>query len=185
MKNILFIAILFLSISCENKPATASDNPENSNEVKTSNMDKLEKHPCDLVNEAEIKKLFSIAEDVPTDINPAQRTYPTCFYKWESITFPVTKTIAKREATINYPTEMMIVLVKNATPKMFETSTKVYKEGVAQNGIGEMAIWGGKMSQLTFLAKGFLIHLHVKKSSDESENKALASKIAAQIIAKL
>lgn len=83
------------------------------------------------------------------------------------------------------PAEMSIVLVKNATKKMFETSTQVYKDGQAETGIGEMAIWGAKMSQLTFLAKGYMIHLHVKKSGDDTENREIAGKVAAHIIEKL
>jgi len=184
MKKILFIIILSATIGCGNNNSTPSNDQETP-EAKVSTANEIEKSPCELVSESDIKNLFSIPENVTTDINNTVRTYPTCFYKWKTIQFSETKKIGNSEVSINYPTEMSIVLVKDATEKMYETSIKVYKDGATENGIGDMATWGGKMSQLTFLSNGYMIHLFVKKSAIESENKEIANKIAALITEQL
>jgi len=145
----------------------------------------MEKLPCDLLTESEIKKTFSISEAEPAEIKNVVRTYPTCFYKWESISFSKTSIIGGNEVSIDYPTEVSIVVVKNASEEMYQTSTRVYKDGQAQQGIGDMAIWGGGMSQLTFLSKGYMIHLNVQMSDVEMINKENAIKLSAFIIEKL
>ena len=183
MLRIITLAITLTTISCATDE-TAKSNKEN---ITKSNTDIVTNSlsPCQLVDETEIKILFDIPAATVTEIRDEVKTYPTCFYKWETVTYSETKTISNQVVNLDYPTEMMIVLVNNATPKMFDTSTKVYKDGISVSDIGEMAIWGEKMSQLTFLAKGSMIHLHVKKSSLASDNKELALKIATIIINKL
>jgi hypothetical protein len=184
MKKMLFtLAILSVAIACGNN--SAPSNEQENSEVQTSNSNKTEISPCELISESALKELLAIPDEAPTEMKDVMRTYPTCFYKWESVPFSETKTIANKEMDIDFPSEATIVLVKNATDKMYERSIKVYKDGASQDGIGEMAIWGGKMSQLTFLAEGYLIHLYVKVSSDEAENKAKAQKIASQLIQNL
>ena len=185
MKKYLFIIAMFsLSIACGNNKPISSDDNENT-KVEAAPVVELEKSPCDLVSDADIRKLFSIPENVLTEIKDAERTYPTCFYKWENITFSKTKQIGGNEISIDDPTELTIVLVKNATEQMFKTSTSVYKDGQAQNGIGDMAIWGVKMTQLTFLSEGYMIHVNVNMSSVDMENKEIAIKLAAHIIESL
>ena len=184
MKNFLFITILFLFLFCENNKSNPTDEQE-SYKANVSAASGVEISPCDLVSETAVKKLLSIPENIPSDIDNTVRTYPTCFYKWETVKFTQTKKFGGKDVSIDYPTEMTIVLVKNATEKMFETSTKVYKDGQVQNGIGDRAIWGGKMSQLTFLSDGYMIHLHVRMSSNEVDNQEIATKIAVLIIESL
>jgi hypothetical protein len=189
MKNILLIIFISFSISSDafsmshQNDAVTPFHGEETEEVGLSN--KEEKSPCNLISEKEIKRLFSIPENVETEIENTLRTYPTCFYKWESIKFSETKKFGNNEISIDYPTELTIVLVKNATEKSYEASIKAYRDGQSQNGIGEMATWGGQMSQITFLSHGYLIHVHAKKSAIETENKEIAIKIAELIINKL
>ncbi len=185
MKNsILIITMLPILIACGNNNTNLSDDPENS-KIEVSSANEMEISPCDLISETDIKNLFSIPENTPAEVKDVVRTYPTCFYKWETVKFSETKKIGNNEVSIDYPTEVTIVLVKNADEKKYNTSIKVYKDGQTQNGIGDMAIWGGKMSQLTFLSQGYMIHVYVKMSSDQSKNKEMANKIAALIIKKL
>ena len=69
---------------------------------------------------------------------------------------------------------------------MFKQSTIVYKDGVesaVQNA--EQAIWGTKMSQLTFLSKGYMFHVYVKISNNIEENKIKAIEIAERLINKI
>ena len=93
--------------------------------------------------------------------------------------------IVGKEYTIDYPSEISLVLVANANQKMFETSTAVYKDGETVGGLGDNAMWGVKMLQLTFLAKGYMIHLHVSMSSDQAEDKENAIVLAGKIIDRL
>jgi len=128
---------------------------------------------------------LTIPADAPTEVKDEMRTYPTCFYKWESVNYSTTKTIGGREISLEYPAETTLVLVKEATQAMFTASTKVYKDGVSQDGIGEMAVWGEQMSQLTFLAKGTMVHVNVKVSADAASNRAKAVELASLIIGQL
>lgn len=185
MKKMLFtLAILSVVIACGNNNSAPTNEQENT-EVQASSEDEAVKSPCELISESALKEILAIPQEAATEMRDVMRTYPTCFYKWESIPFSETKTIGNKEMDIDFPSEATIVLVTNATDKMYERSIQVYKDGATQDGIGERAVWGGKMSQLTFLAEGYLIHLYVKVSSDESENKAKAQKIASQLIQNL
>jgi len=181
-KFLLILAILPFCISCGNGETTDT---EASTKMETSMVKDTEKSPCELVSEATIEKILSIPLDTPTEVNNAMRTYPTCFYTWETVQFSETKKIGNKDMSIDFPTEVTIVLVKNATKSMFQTSVKVYKDRQTQNDVGEMAVWGDQMSQLSFLTKGYMIHLYVKMSSDATENKNKALKISEEIIENL
>tara|TARA_R110002167_G_scaffold29771_5_gene99104 strand:+ start:1087 stop:1611 length:525 start_codon:yes stop_codon:yes gene_type:complete len=173
-----------LTISCGNKSSKRSVEDKNPQGDAIAVND-MEKSPCELLTESEIKKSLSIPNEAVTEFKDVVRTYPSCFYKWEAFTFSKSRKLGGQEVSVDYPTEVGIVVVKNATEKMFQTSTKVYKDGQAQQGIGEMAVWGTRMSQLTFLAKGKMIHLNVSMSNVVNENKAQALSLAALIINKL
>ncbi len=188
-KSLLLIAICIFAIACgnsetskaESTPTEAITNEKEAAPAVTESASS----PCSFVTEAKIKEVLGIPADDLTEMKDVMRTYPTCFYKWETIAFSTKRSIGGQEVSLDYPAEATIVLVKNATDKMFGISTKVYKNGEAIDGIGDMAIWGSIMSQLTFLAKGTMIHLHVRVSGDAAANKAKAVELAALIIEKL
>ncbi len=183
-KYLCIISILIITVAGNSKTSTFSSEDEKPHgDIIVEN--EIEKLPCDLLTESDIKKTLSISEEEHAEIKNVVRTYPTCFYKWESISFSKTSIIGGNEVSIDYPTEVTIVVVKNASEEMYQTSTKVYKDGQAQQGIGDMAIWGGGMSQLTFLSKGYMIHLNVQMSNVEMINKENAIKLSALIIDKL
>lgn len=187
-KSLLLITACILGIACGNSETSKSENQTEA--VATEKAvepiaTESASSPCGFVTDAKIKEVLGIPADATTEMRDVMRTYPTCFYKWESVMFSTKKTIAGKEVSLDFPAEVTIVLVKNASEKMFETSTKVYRDGKAQEGIGDMAMWGTQMSQLTFLAKGTMIHLHVKVTGDATANKAKAMELAALIVEKL
>lgn len=173
MKNLLVILAFLFTISCENDPLSSGDTS-----VTTDEEVSIKTNPCTLIDEVEIKEILSLPMDAPSEIKNTERTYPTCFYKWKTIQFSKKMKIGDTEKEIDYPTEMSIVLVDNATKEMYKKSTKVYKDGQAVNDVGEMATWGGQMNQLSFLSNGYMVHLHLQKSNDAEENKAVAIKMA-------
>lgn len=79
----------------------------------------------------------------------------------------------------------MIVLVANANKSMYERSIVVYKDAEKITGLGEMATWGEGMSQVSFLSNGNLIHLHLKVSGKNSENKNKAIELAKLVTERL
>ena len=190
MKKALILIICgILAIACGNTETSKAENnhTEALNTEKAAVPATTEKasSPCGFVTEAKIKEVLGLPADAVTDMRDVMRTYPTCFYKWESVIFTRKQMISGRELDLEYPAEVVIVLVKHASSQMFDTSTTVYKDGETQDGIGEMAIWGSQMSQLTFLAKGTMIHLNVKVSGDAADNKAKAVELAGLIFDKL
>lgn len=143
------------------------------------------KSACQLIGEKEIKRILSIPSDANSSIKDVVRTYPTCFYKWEAIKIEEEKIIAGNKFRSNYPAELSLVLVQSANEKMFETSVTTYKDGVDVKGIGEAAIWGDQLSQLTILSNGTMVHIHVKVSTESEDNKMKAIEVAKKIIEKL
>lgn len=185
MKKYLWIILVFsLAIACGNAENKVLDNTKKE-QAGADLLGVSEKSPCELLSEADIKKQFSLPDDAKAEIKDVVRTYPTCFYEWESITVPKVKVMSGTELTLDYPSEISLVLVAKANQTMFESATKAYKDGEQLGGIGDMAMWGNQMSQLTFLAKGNMMHLHVMMSVDDTENKENAIVLAKKIISKL
>lgn len=188
-KVLLLITVCIFTIACGNSETSKTDSSQTEpmpiEKEAAPEVIESASSPCGFVTETKIKEVLGIPADAPTEMKDVMRTYPTCFYEWESITFSTKRSIAGQEVSLDFPAEAAIILVKNATDKMFGISTSVYKDGETIAGIGDMAMWGVKMSQLTFLAKGTMIHLHVKVSGDAAANKAKASELAALIIEKL
>lgn len=188
-KSIVLIISCIFAIACGNSETSKTEKTETEaivaeNEAAPAATES-DSSPCEFVSEAKIKEVLGIPSEASTEIKDVMRTYPTCFYKWESIKFSTKRTIAGKEVSLDFPAEAAIILVGKASEKMFNTSTSVYKDGEAIDGIGDMAMWGTRMSQLTFVAKGTMIHLHVKASGDAIANKAKAVELAALIIQKL
>jgi hypothetical protein len=186
-KSIVLIISCIFAIACGNSETSKSEKTDTIVAEKEAAPTKAESasSPCEFISEAKVKEVLGIPAEAPTEMKDVMRTYPTCFYKWETVTFSTKRSVAGQEVTLNYPAEVTIVLVGKASAKMFETSTSVYKDGEAVDSIGDMAMWGTRMSQLTFIAKGTMIHLHVKTSLDAADNKKKAIELANLIIQKL
>ncbi len=155
---------------------------------KENEMNKKQEHtsrdlsPCEFLTNTEIKNALDIPADAQTSKVKKNTTYPSCFYKWESITFPYE---VYKGRMADYPAELSIVLATNINKKLYEQSIAVYKDAEAINDVGEMATWSKKMSQITFLYNNNLIHVHTKISADAAANKSKSIKIAKLIIERL
>lgn len=169
MKNLLFILVGFVLLTSCGK----DDSKDDSKAVS----------PCSLLSEAEIKRILSLPEEAPTTMEDKVYTYPTCSYEWETVTYEASMEISGQVIEYEEPYKLMIVLVANASKSMYETSISVYKDAEKITGLGEMATWGEKMSQVSFLANGNLVHLNLKISGVKSENKEKAIELA-KLVAK-
>lgn len=172
MRKLLFILFGFILLtSCG---GNGSKTP--SSEAKTTKT-KITS-PCSFLSEAEIKDVLSLPQDAPTTMEDVEYTYPTCSYEWKTLVYQGSTTVGKQEVALEFPYKLMIVLVSKANKSMYEKSTVVYKDGEEINGLGEMAMWGDSMSQVTFLSGGYMIHLSLKISDDNSKNRDKAIELA-------
>ncbi|MCM4169393.1 hypothetical protein KCTC52924_00426 [Arenibacter antarcticus] len=177
MKKTLLLFVILLSIlSCGNSEKSSTEKKGKSLSKSTAQS------PCELLTETEIKKALSIPVDTKTSMKDKSTNFPSCFYKWESITWPY-KVIGNQMA--EYHAELSIVLVANVNKEQYETSVSFYKDGEEEAGIGDMATWSKKRSQLTSLYKGKLFHVHARTSADAASNKAKAIHLAKLIVKKL
>lgn len=170
MKNLLFVLTVFILLSSCGKDDSTT---------------KKEKSPCSLLSEAEIKEILSLPENAPTTMEDEELTYPTCSYKWETITYEGQINISGQTITYDEPYSLMIVLVADANKSMYERSIVVYKDAEKIADLGEMATWGESMSQVSFLSNGSLVHLHLKISGKNSENKNKAIELAKLVAERL
>ncbi|WP_132213841.1 hypothetical protein [Mariniflexile fucanivorans] len=185
MKNHLII-ILFsmLVLACNNKASKANTNQNKIAEENTM----LEKSstitsPCELISMEEVKSMFRI--DLHMENKDVVYTYPTCIYRWEDRKFTKSVTFGGQEIKSTMPSEVLIVMVKNATEAMFNQSTTVYKQPQEISHLGSRAVWDSRISQLTFLSNKYMFHVHVKVSNNDTENKEKAVEVSKLIIGKL
>ncbi len=180
MKKIfLVISILTFLLSCKTKDSDSVSTDSTVNGTSDS------KSPCELLTEKEIQLTLAFPENSSPEINDAMRTYPTCFYKWETITYSSEIDVSGTIINIENPSELTIVLVNDATESMYHTSIKVYGDAEKITDVGEMATWGNRLSQISFLKNGYLIHLHLKVSDNTADNKGKAIKLAKLVVANL
>ncbi|EGV42356.1 hypothetical protein BZARG_2560 [Bizionia argentinensis JUB59] len=172
MKKLIFLLVTIIgTIACGNSEK------KNSTSGKSAALS-----PCEILTEAEIKNALSIPAETETTMNEKNTTYPSCYYKWKSITWEY-EVMPGHMA--DYSAELSIVMVDHVNKEKYETSISFYKDGQAENGIGDMATWGEKKTQLTFLHNGTLFHVHCRTSNDATSNKVKTIKIAKLIINKL
>lgn len=183
-KTTLVLAMPFFLFSCGNSEEnTSSDDSASGSEKSAASILNVES-PCELISSEDVVSFCDVASEFKIVQEDKMLTYPTCIFKWEDGKVNGSVDIGGTPVNFDMPSEVLIVMVKNTSEKMFEQSTTVYKDGVDVN-IGDKAIWGVKMSQLTFLAKGYMFHVRVKVSNDDESNKQKASKIAKMLIGKL
>ena len=186
-KSILTLACipLFL-LGCNSNEKSSDATPESlKTESQSGEAKKAVESPCELVSIADVRSMFSIPEGLGIDMDDRVLTYPTCSFEWEDGKVVTTMKVGENEMQVQRASKLMIVMVKGASESMYNTSSKVYKDIELLSNIGSMASWGNQMSQMTFLAKNHLFHVHVKVSTDDAANKAKATEVANFIIAKL
>lgn len=189
MKNIKTNFLIFLCITlvfaCNNKG-------NKSNTLQNNGVDKIDqtaknkgiKSPCELISMEEVKSMFETTE-YPIEMKDVVYTYPTCIFKWEDGKIITSVSFGGQEIKSTRPSEVLIVMVKNANEDMFKRSTSVYKQPEEISNIGTMAVWDARMSQLTFLSNKYIFHVHVKVSNNALENKEKAIEVSKLIIGKI
>ncbi len=175
MRNLLIVFFGFILFASCGGNSSKTESPKM--ESRTAKSSK-KISPCSLLTEAEIKDILSLPKDALTTMEDVVYTYPTCSYEWEILVYVKNTTVGGQQMALEYPYKLMIVLVANADKSMFDKSTVVYKDGENISGLGQMAIWGDGMSQVTFLSNGYMIHLSLKISDNNSVNKDKAIELA-------
>ena len=112
-------------------------------------------------------------------------TYPTCVFKWEDGKITTSVSFGGQEIKSTIPSEVLIVMVKNANEDMFKRSTSVYKQPEEISNMGTMAVWDTRMYQLTFLSNKYIFPVHVKVSNNGIENNEKAIEVSKLIIEKI
>jgi len=155
------------------------------NEVVTENSDILLGSPCELISVDDVKSICNVSNEFKIVQEDKVYTHPTCTFNWEDGKVTHAMNVGGRDITTDIPSEVMVVMVSSSNEEMFGRSTSVYKDGVSVDKVGQKAMWGIKMSQLTFLSNGYMFHVHIKVSNDNEDNKQKAIEIAHLLISKV
>ncbi len=182
--HLLIVLISMLVLACNNKESK-TDAPENNTTEKSTTPKKISSinSPCDLISMEEVKSMFSV--ELPIENKDVVYTYPTCIYRWEDGKIATSVSFGGQEIKSTRPSEVLIVMVKNANEAMFKQSTTVYKQPQQISNLGSLAVWDSRISQLTFLSNNYMFHVHVKVSNNDTENKEKAVEVSKLIIGKL
>lgn len=179
-KTVFALALSFIVLSCGN----TEDNSETMQSERAASKDVYINSPCELISAEEVKSICNVESQFEIIQEDKLYIHPTCTFKWKDKKVSRVMTIGGSDMTIEIPSKVLIVMVHNSTEEMFEQSTSIYKDG-NDVSVGENAIWGTNMSQLTFLSKGYLFHVNLNVSNDDSDNKQKAIKVAELLMGKI
>lgn len=187
MKKLSLTAVIILSLTAL---ACSSNSEVNENEIAKDASDEVTAvivpdSPCEWINSDDIRNIIGVADAYEISQEAKDYTYPACSFRWEDKKVVKHMTVAGREMTVDMPSEVMVVLAKDIDAAKFERSVAVYEDGEVIDGVGDQAMWGDKMSQLTFRKGSLLLHVHVKVANETSVNKAKALEIADFLIKKM
>ena len=164
---LLFTSFSFLFVACN----SGEEKSDTTTEARIEKSVKDITSPCEIITLNDIKEYFKIQDTTEVNVENKEVTFPSCSYEWGKDVVMDKITVANQTIEYGAPAKVMIVMAKGVPSSGFEQSTAVYKDGEEISGIGEKAIWGAKMSQITFLYNDTLFHVNVKASSDKQKNK--------------
>jgi len=177
--NLLIVVVSLFAWSCNNKENKGGETTS----LKSEKVVEINS-PCDFISLEEVESMFVVDMD-NIEMQNVVLTHPTCIFKWEDGKVFNQSYIENTKVKVNLPSELLIVMAKDISDTQFNTVVKVYKDAQSVNNLGEMAVWGKKISQLSFLYKNYLFHVHVKVSNDDEINKEKAIEVAKLILGKL
>ncbi len=185
LKIFLFVASIPLFSVCTSTPNGADQVADQEQTHNTKTHLRGHQSPCEFISVEEVRHLFSVPDDIQIEKKDRVLTYPTCSFKWQDGKVVTMMQAGPSQVALRKPSELMIVMVKDANASMYNTAIKVYKDVEPVKDIGEMASWGATMTQLSFLSHNYLFHVHVKASNDDAKNKTQAIAVARRIVAQL
>ncbi|GAB5415949.1 MAG: hypothetical protein Crog4KO_07300 [Crocinitomicaceae bacterium] len=180
--SILILALF--AISCSSNEAAEDQNGEKLTE-ETSGKVNIPNSPCDWIDKVDIRTLIGVDAQYEISMEAKDYTFPACSFRWEDGKVVKNMEVAGRKMTVDSPSEVMVVFASDINAEKFERSVQVYKDGENVEGVGEEAMWGAEMSQLSFRKGTVMMHVHVKVDNDGAVNKKHALKIAEFLIAKM
>lgn len=176
---------LFIFSCGESNDSNEVDMEKIVNEVMSDDKEISIGSPCELVLVDDVRSICNVGSEFEISQEDKEYTHPTCTFKWEDGKVTHKMNIGGNEMSVGMPSEVMIVMVVNSNEQMFTQSTSVYKDGVNVEGVAEKATWTSKMSQLTILSNGYLFHVHLKSSNDDTVNKKQAIEVVELLMSKL
>lgn len=184
-RSILLLSFFFFILSCGNSSASDESDAEmaeNDDSSAAGTEDFKIKSPCDLVSEEEMPRLTGIDERFKLTIENKLLSHPTCIYRWDAILVR-TKTYELGEALESeLPAQINIVMIRDQNNSDFTRAIKTYIDPKTLTNIGEMAVWGDRLSQLTVLEQDHIFHVYVNVDNSLAKNRAIAEKIAKEIV---
>lgn len=141
--------------------------------------------PCDWINADDLRSIMDVPTEFEISMEAKDYTYPACSFRWEDEKVVKSMDMGGRTMEMTMPSEVMVVLATEITPEKFQRSVKVYQDGEAVDGVGDEAMWGDQMHQLSFRKGSVMLHVNVKADNDNAVNKANALKIADFLLEKM
>ena len=184
--SILFLLsglLTFSIISCSsNEDSSDTENSEKNEDM--AGWD-VPGSPCEIINADDIRDLLKIDAQFEIDMQEKNYTYPACSFSWEDGKVVNSTDIGGRIMDFEAPSEVMVVLAKNIDEAKYERSIKVYHDAEPVSNLGDRAVWGTEMEQLTFQEGNLMFHIHVKMDNSDAINREAAIKIAEFILGKI
>jgi PBP1b-binding outer membrane lipoprotein LpoB len=177
-KTILFASVILAG--CAQEKGNTETNSTNT--TTTASKAFSFESPCELITLDVVKSYIAIPDGIDVVSEDKMLTYPTCSFQWKDGVRKESQTIGTTVVTYDLESKVMIVLVKNVNSSMFDRSTSVYKNPEELSGLGERAVWGDNMNQLTFLSKEVMMHVHVHVDNDKSINRKHAIELTKHLL---
>jgi len=138
--------------------------------------------PCDLITDTELKTILGISDDHEARIQDKIFAYPTCIFTWDDLLVRSTVPDFGTPPEQDKPAEVRITMIRKADVGTYDRAIKTYVDPQTIDGVGEMATWGDRLSQLTFLAQEHIFHVLVQASENQEKNKAAAIEIGKMMV---
>lgn len=188
MKRVVFytfIVVTFIT-GCADTASEETNEPASDEEVQTTLQEEKENFliqtPCDLITDTELKTILGISDDHEARIQDKIFAYPICIFTWDDLLVPSTVPNFGTPPAQDQPAEVRITMIRKADKGTYDRAIKTYVDPQKIDGVGEMATWGDRLSQLTFLEQEHIFHVLVQAGENQEKNKAAAIEIGKMMV---
>jgi len=186
--RLFLFSCLLIGYSCQSAdPSTENENAQTIEEpLAPVEPESIRiKDPCDLISAEEMLQFTALDSSQKMTVESKVLTYPTCVYRWENILVKTKTFDLGEEVVLDLPAQVNIVLLRDKKTDDYQRAIKTYVDQIELSAIGEMAVWGDRLSQLTFFSEDHIFHVYVNVSETIDVNREIAKDIAQKIVLSL